>query len=302
MREIVREGRPVKILNYGSLNIDHVYQVGAFVQAGETISASAYQTHTGGKGLNQSIALARAGAEVYHGGKIGRDGLALKHFLEQNGVDCRFLTVDEQVATGHAIVQVAPSGENCIIIYGGANAAITHDEIDRALAHFTAGDYLLLQNEISNTEYLITQGHARGMKVILNPSPITEELLRCPVLHALDWVILNETEAAAFSGETERQACIRKLKTIFPSAGIVLTAGCAGAVCFADGEECFVPAASYGGAVDTTGAGDTFTGYFFAGIGAGGNIKESMLLAAKASALAVTRKGAAEAIPRRNEL
>ncbi len=292
----------MKLLNYGSLNLDHVYRVDDFVRAGETRRASSYQMHTGGKGLNQSIALARAGADVYHGGKIGRDGVLLKEYLERNRVDCRFLALDEAVNTGHAMIQVTPSGENGILIASGANGTINRQEIDRALSFFSPGDYLLLQNEICHVDYLIQQGHTRKMTVVLNPSPVTETLRKSPFLAQLDWVILNEREAEAFSGEREPSACLTKLKTVFPAAGIVLTAGSRGAWCAAEKEECFVPAFSYGPAVDTTGAGDTFTGYFFAGIGGGSGIRESMELAARAAALAVTRNGAAEAIPYRNEL
>ena len=190
----------MKILNYGSLNIDHVYQMPAFVKAGETLSATDCQLHTGGKGLNQSVALARAGAEVFHGGKIGADGLELKAFLEEAGADCRFLRIDPEIPTGHAIIQVVASGENCILIYGGTNTRITEAEIDETLENFGPGDLLLLQNEISNVNYLIHRANEKGMITVLNPSPITAELLTYDGLSLLDWMIVNQGEAEALAG------------------------------------------------------------------------------------------------------
>lgn len=299
----------VRILNFGSLNIDHVYQIPDFVKSGETLSASDYEIHVGGKGLNQSIALAKAGAYVFHGGKIGNGGIFLENFLRANDVNCSFIMHDECLSTGHAIIQVAPSGENCIIIYGGSNQSITKAEIDDILSHFNPGEYILLQNEVSNVCYMIEKAHSMGMKVILNPSPVTDDLVNSPSLPLLDWVILNESEAKAFARENVfeniledgavSESCIAALKKVFPAAQIVLTLGCKGAVCICSSGRFFVPAAFCGDAVDTTGAGDTFTGYFFANIIAGIPIETAMKRAAHAAAISVTKKGASESIPHR---
>ena len=289
----------MKNLNNGSLNIDHVYKMPAFVKAGETLSATDCALHTGGKGLNQSVALARAGAEVYHGGKIGADGIDLKTFLESAGVNCDHLRIDSSIPTGHAIIQVVDSGENCIIIYGGTNSRVTQDEIDETLAHFDAGDYLLLQNEISNVNYLIHHAHEKGMTVVLNPSPITKELTEYDGLALLDWMIVNQGEAETLAGVSEGDSLsvLAALHAKYPRANIVMTLGKRGAVCLADGAIFTGRTYTYGKRVDTTGAGDTFTGYFIAGLAGGCSVAESMELAGRAAGLSITKAGAAESIP-----
>ncbi|MBR6935471.1 MAG: ribokinase [Clostridia bacterium] len=290
----------MKILNYGSLNIDHVYQMPAFVKAGETLSATDCQLHTGGKGLNQSVALARAGACVFHGGKIGADGIELKEFLEKAGADCSFLRIDPDVPTGHAIIQVVPSGENCILIYGGTNKQITEDEIDETLGHFEAGDLLLLQNEISNVNYLIHRAHEKGMLTVLNPSPITAGLLEFDGLSLLDWMIVNQGEAEALAGtdgDLEPLDVIEALQARYPNASIVMTLGKRGALCLSRGQKYYSRTYDYGKRVDTTGAGDTFTGYFLAGLAKGAPLDKCMDMASRASGLSITIAGAANSIP-----
>ena len=290
----------MKILNYGSLNIDHVYQMPAFVKAGETLSATDCQLHTGGKGLNQSVALARAGACVFHGGKIGADGIELKEFLEKAGADCSFLRIDPDVPTGHAIIQVVPSGENCILIYGGTNKQITEAEIDETLGHFESGDLLLLQNEISNVNYLIHRAHEKGMLTVLNPSPITAGLLEFDGLSLLDWMIVNQGEAEALAGtggDLEPLDVIEALQAKYPNASIVMTLGKRGALCLSRGQKYYSRTYDYGKRVDTTGAGDTFTGYFLAGLSKGEPIGDCMDLASRASGLSITVAGAANSIP-----
>ena len=289
----------MKILNYGSLNIDHIYTMPAFVKAGETLSAKDCQLHTGGKGLNQSVALARAGAQVFHGGKIGSDGLGLKRFLEDAGADCRFVRVDPDEPTGHAIIQVVDSGENCILIYGGTNKRITEDEIDETLSFFEAGDMLLLQNEISNVNYLIRRAHEKGMTVALNPSPITDELLAYEELDLLDWMIVNRGEAEAFAGieSEDPDEVIDALQAKYSRASIVMTLGKRGSMCVSHGNKYYSRTYDYGRRVDTTGAGDTFTGYFLAGLSKGMPISACMDIASRASGISVTIAGAANSIP-----
>ena len=288
----------MKILNYGSLNIDHVYRMPAFVKAGETLSATDCQLHTGGKGLNQSVALARAGAEVFHGGKIGTDGLDLKAFLEEAGADCRFLRIDPDVPTGHAIIQVVDSGENCILIYGGTNTRITEAEIDETLANFGPGDLLLMQNEISNVNYLIRRAHEKGMLTVLNPSPITAELLKYDALPLLDWMIVNQGEAEALAGTTgEPDQVISALQAKYPNASVVMTLGKRGSMCLSRGLRYVCRTYDYGKRIDTTGAGDTFTGYFLAGLSKGMPIDKCMDMASRASGLSITIAGAANSIP-----
>ncbi|MBP5631884.1 MAG: ribokinase, partial [Clostridia bacterium] len=186
-----------------------------------------------------------------------------------------------------------------IIIYGGTNKQITEAEIDETLAHFEAGDLLLLQNEISNVNYLIHRAHEKGMLTVLNPSPITAELLEFDGLSLLDWMIVNHGEAEALAGISggEPVDVIEALQAKYPRASIVMTLGKRGALCLSRGLLYFSCTYNYGKRVDTTGAGDTFTGYFLAGLSRGEPIDECMDMASRASGLSITIAGAANSIP-----
>ena len=188
-----------RILNYGSLNIDHVYSVPHIVRPGETISAVGFKDFPGGKGLNQSVAMARAGAMVFHAGKIGIDGEFLKEILVADGVDCTWLKNSGGLG-GSAIIQKDADGQNAIICYAGSNGEISPAEIDEVLAHFQEGDILVSQNEISNVPYLIEMAGKRGMRIAFNPSPIDDTVLRMD-LSKVSWLIINETEGYGLTGE-----------------------------------------------------------------------------------------------------
>ena len=335
----------MKILNFGSLNIDHVYQVPHFVRAGETLGAISLARHAGGKGLNQSVALARAGARVAHAGCMGADGDFLLELLRENGVDVSGVRrIGEP--TGHAVIQVEDGGQNSILLYGGANRCVDADWIDRVLSSCDKGDLLLAQNEISHLAYLLEAAHRRGMIVALNPSPIDDSLKEAP-LAKVDWFLLNRLEAEALAGmgtvpqaerggsgetgeaalreaekaqtaegaaetekteaeaeaeaEAEEKRLAARLCARYPQASFVMTLGERGAVCFGRAGECRMPAVRVR-AVDTTGAGDTFTGYFLAAWSAGEPLVRCMERASRAAALAVTRPGAAESIPYAREI
>lgn len=292
----------MKILNLGSLNIDKVYNVEHFVSAGETISSTKMEIFSGGKGLNQSIALAKAGAQVYHAGAIGTDGDMLRRQLEDAGVDVRYLQTLGAV-TGHAIIQLTPEGKNCIIISAGANGEITREYIDRILDGFTAGDLLLLQNETNNVDYAMREANKRGLKIALNASPIDDKLTQYP-LDLVDCFLINEIEGAYLAGmddAKDKMAVLRKLSEKFPKAAIVLTVGEDGVV-YQSGETILEHGIYKVKAVDTTAAGDTFCGFFLAGISAGENAEICLERASMASAIAVSRKGAANSIPTRDEV
>lgn len=192
-----------KVLNFGSLNMDHVYQVQHFVSPGETLSSTKLQHFCGGKGLNQSIALARAGANVYHAGAIGMDGLQLKKQLEEDGADTSFLQIREELETGHAIIQVDETGQNCIILYGGANQSITGMQVDETLKHFEKGDIILLQNEINELKYIMEKAYQKGLRIFLNPSPCDEKIMELP-LELVDTLLLNEVEGEQITGKKSR--------------------------------------------------------------------------------------------------
>lgn len=291
----------MKILNFGSLNIDYVYSLNHFVQKGETITSDKLNVFAGGKGLNQSIALSRAGGNVYHAGAIGADGVFLEEVLNEAGVDTRFLMKYEDVRTGNAIIQKDRGGDNCIILYGGANQAITKEMADEVLSAFGEGDWLFLQNEISEIPYIVEKAHERGMRIVLNPSPMNEKILRIN-LNYIDCFILNEVEAHALVQEdVDKAALLNQLKERFPHAEIVLTLGEKGSV-YAGAEGIVEQKAYQVATVDTTAAGDTFTGYYMAGRLQGESVKEALDMASRASAIAVSKKGAAPSIPKRDEV
>lgn len=289
----------MNVVNFGSLNIDHVYAVDHFCRAGETIHTKSYTQNAGGKGLNQSIAVSRSGQKVHHAGLLGPEGTRLAELLSGSGVDLRYLKHTD-VPQGHAVIQVQPDGQNCIFLYGGSNQAVTPKEIDEVLMQLNAGDYLLLQNEIANLTYLLRAAARRGLRVVLNASPISDELLNAD-LSGVDWLVVNEIECAAMAGCGDAQAGYETLKQRYPSLGILLTLGSEGSVSWKDGTEvrqCAYPVK----AVDTTGAGDTFMGYFVGCLAQGMERQTAMQYASMASAISVTRPGAAASIPLMDEV
>jgi len=287
------------IVNFGSLNLDHVYAVPHFCRGGETMTALSLSGSIGGKGLNQSVAVARSGAEIFHAGMIGRGGDALRECLAGNGVDTSLLR-DCAEPQGHAIIQVDPNGQNCIIVFGGSNRAVTKEYIDACLARFQPGDYLILQNEISNLPYLIGAGAALGLRIVLNASPIDETVLGVD-FSRLTWLVVNEIECARIAGVEDTEEAYAALCARYPGIGILLTLGEKGSRCFRNGGE-LRQKAFRTKAVDTTGAGDTFMGYFVGCLQRGFALPETMRLASMASAIAVSRPGAAQSIPRFEEV
>ncbi len=287
----------MKIINFGSINIDHVYGVEHFVRPGETLESESYSVFSGGKGANQSIALARAGAEVLHAGNIGADGAWLKTKLQENGVDVSLVeTVD--VPTGHAVIQVNREGENAIIIHGGANRSVSEANIEKVLEKAEECDYLLLQNEINAVDKILEK--AKGLTVVFNPAPMTDEVKNYP-LEKVDIFIVNEVEGEALTGETEPDLMLDAMQKLYPKSRTVLTLGKAGVI-YADSEQRIKVPALQVDAVDTTGAGDTFIGYFLAELSRGSDIETSLQMGVKASALCVTRQGAADSIPKLEEV
>ena len=206
----------MKILNFGSLNIDYVYSVSHFVEKGETISSNTLDVFPGGKGLNQSIALGRAGGDVYHAGIIGEDGRFLSELLCDAEVDTRYLRISEDVRTGNAVIQKDRKGDNCIILYGGANQAVTKEMADQVLREFHEGDCLILQNEISEIPYIVEKAHERGMQIVLNPSPMDEKIFDINLNH-IDCFILNEVEARTLvQSDADQDVLLKQLTQRFP--------------------------------------------------------------------------------------
>lgn len=290
----------MRVLCFGSLNIDYTYKVDHFVGKGETLSSESLQVFSGGKGLNQSIALAKAGADTYHAGAIGEDGRFLLKIMEDAGVHTEYVAELPDVRTGNAIIQNDREGDNCILLYGGANQAVTQEQVDEVLSHFQAGDFLVLQNEINELEYIVRKAHEKKMKIVLNPSPMNEKVTALP-LDYVDYFMLNEVEAGQILGRAvqdgyDGEALASALLARFPDAAVVLTLGGDGSV-YMNREKTIRQPVYKVKAVDTTAAGDTFTGFFIGGIMNGLTVNEAMDQASRAAAIAVTRQGAAPSIP-----
>lgn len=289
----------MKILDFGSLNFDKVYSLDHLVEPGETITSKDYNCFFGGKGLNQAVALARSGAEVAMAGSIGEDGEAFLKLCEENGIDSSKLQrVPGQ--SGHAIIQVSGKGENAIILFGGSNVKNTREYVDSVLLDFEPGDYILLQNEINLLDYVIDKAYERGMKIVLNPSPFNDALKSCD-LRKISLFMLNEVEGGQITGETEPDRILDELSRLFPEAELVLTLGKKGSI-YMKGKHRYVCRCVETVAVDTTAAGDTFTGYFIGGLYKGMTPEQAMDRASKASAISVCRAGAIPSIPYANEV
>ncbi|MEX0887051.1 MAG: ribokinase [Phycisphaeraceae bacterium] len=298
----------MRICNFGSLNIDRVFRVEHIARPGETLPAASLATFAGGKGANQSVALAHAGVAgvagvaVHHAGCLGADGRWLLEKLAAAGVDVGHVRIDDDAPTGQAIIQVDDAGENAIILLAGANHRVTGEQIERTLGAFEVGDWLLLQNEINDVAAVIQAGRAQRLRVALNPAPFTDAVRNYP-LDGIDLLIVNETEAAGLAGMQSVAGVLDALAHRAPRADIVLTRGAAGvAYRGRSGATLELPAADRGPVVDTTAAGDTFVGYYLAHVAGGASIEAALARAVQAAAVCVTRPGAMDAIPRADEV
>ena len=289
----------MKVLNFGSLNLDYVYQVDHIIIPGETQATKSRNTFCGGKGLNQSIALAKAGIPVYHAGQIGEEGDILLETCKANGVNTEFIK-KVPGPSGHTVIQVDKNGQNSILLFGGSNRSITREFVDEVFANFEKDDILLLQNEVNELDYIIDSAYEKGMMIILNPSPYDSALDACD-LSKVSLFLVNEIEGFQITGEKEPEKILAKIKEVYPKAKIVLTLGGDGSV-YQDETGIYHQGIFKVKAVDTTAAGDTFTGYFISSILDGTPVQEGLKLAAKASAIAVSRPGATDSIPLREEV
>lgn len=212
-----------RIFNLGSVNIDHVYQVPHLARPGETLASTDYRRGAGGKGFNQSIALARAGADVSHIGCIGEDGDWLRQMLIADGVDCKHLYASNE-PTGHAIIQVVPDGENTIVLHGGANRSPTADMVVGAFEAARPGDWFLCQNEISCSPEALRLAKAAGLKTAYNAAP-ADPAMSVPALPYVDILIVNETEADALGGGHSQQDSVARIRAARPGMEVILTLG-----------------------------------------------------------------------------
>jgi len=285
----------MKVFNLGSLNMDRVFGVDHIARPGETIASHSLQTFAGGKGANQSVALARAGAQVVHIGRVGADGVWLREKLAAEGIAVEQIALDEG-PTGQAIIQVARDGQNAIVLLGGANQCVTPREIATSLASAAHGDWFLTQNETSSVATAITLAKQHGLRVAFNPAPCDDSTARLPLEH-VDLLCLNETEGRMLTGHVDNEAIVAALSQRMPHGEIVLTLGPHGVLYHGAGQRLHVPAPAVE-AVDTTSAGDTFLGYYLASRLHNLDVHASLIRACRAAALCVTRRGAMDSIPR----
>lgn len=289
----------MKIYNIGSLNIDYVYNVEHFVSAGETLSSSQMEVFPGGKGLNQSVALARAGAQVVHGAVAGTQSEFLLEILEDSGVDTSLIKKTDST-NGHAIIQVDKSGQNCILLYGGTNRLLTKEYVEEFLADAQKGDMVLIQNETNCLAEIFRIAKEKELQLAFNPSPFDEKILNLP-LENVKWWFCNELEGEALFGSENPMEIAESFIRKYPESNLVLTLGKDG--CIFKNKETFAKQPIFEAkVVDTTAAGDTFTGFFISMISAGKTIEKALEIASKASSVTVSRKGASVSIPTLKEI
>lgn len=289
----------MRVLNIGAMNLDYVYNVDHIILPGETEATEGMHVFLGGKGMNQSCALAQAGVKVFHGGLIGSDGEEFLQACKNYGVQTDHIKIIEG-KSGHTIIQIDKNAQNSILLYGGANQKFTEAFVDSILEGFNQNDMLLLQNEINLLPYIVERAYAKGMFVVLNPSPYNKKL--CEVdLNKISMFLLNEVEGEQLTQSSEPQLILSRMLEKFPKAKIVLTLGKDGAF-YADALQQYYQPAFPVMAVDTTAAGDTFTGYFIAKFVENSTIPEALRWGAKAASIAVTRAGAVPSIPSRQEV
>ena len=285
----------MRVLNFGSLNTDYVYQIDEFLLPGETKPALSRSIIPGGKGLNQSVALANAGAEVYHAGIIGNDGNILRDFLKKNKVHIDYILEKDEVG-GHTIIQVDKNGQNKIILYGGTNQKLTKAFIDKTLADFGKGDILLVQNETNLVDYIITKASAKGLMTVFNAAPISKKVITYP-LERVNWLIVNEVEGAELAGTDKPEGILKNLGEKYKQSTIILTLGADGC-CYTSKDGNFkMKAIPVKKVVDTTAAGDTFIGFLIQAYIDGLPLNEAMEKASVASSLSIQKFGAATSVP-----
>ncbi len=284
-----------ELVNLGSFCIDYVYCVPSIVRAGETLLGAAPVRHAGGKGLNQSLAAARAGARVAHFGCVGIDGTWLTDLLAEAGVDVDGVRCCETQPTGHAMIQVGAHGENAIVIVAGANHQIQPSDVAHAITRVGRDGWLLMQNEINDIDDVLAEARRADIRVALNIAPVDGRESGYQI-DAVELLLLNELEAAALAHETDPHRALERLTRERPNQHVVVTLGAHGVLYGRAGERIWLPAFQVN-AVDETGAGDAFIGHLMGAWFEDMSVRDRLLRASAAGALAVCSPGAAHAIP-----
>ena len=283
------------IWNLGSINADNFYHLTHLPADGETIAAKRFHQGLGGKGANMSVAAARAAARVAHIGAVGPDGTWAVNRLLEYGVDTRHIAQID-VQPGPANINIDDSGENNIVLYSGANAAITDQMIGTALTEGSPRDYLLMQNETNGQIYAAKTAKTLGMHLAYAAAPFEAEAVM-RILDHIDLLVMNEVEAAQLTKATGQDV------NDLPVRDIVITLGAEGCKWVSKQANTAQTFPAYPvNVVDTTGAGDTFTGYLVAGLDRGLTMRDAIDLAMQAGALMVSREGTADVIPDLKEI
>ena len=290
----------MSVLSIGSMNLDYVYQVPHLARPGESLMATAMETKAGGKGLNQTLALARAGSTVRHAGCIGSEGAVLRDLLAENGVDVSLVQTVE-APQGSAFIQVdQTTAQNSIVVFGGSNRALTPERVEELLESAQPKERVVLQNEVSSMREILAGCAEHGLPVILNPAPYSDDIATMD-LSPVEWLIVNEVEVEQLTGTGDPDEAWQVVQLRWPNTSLIVTLGEQGSICFHQNER-IVQEAYKVKAVDTTAAGDTFIGYFVAGLEESLPLAQCLRQASVASAIAVTRPGAAPSIPWKREL
>jgi ribokinase len=296
-----------KIIVIGSCNTDMVIKADRLPVPGETVIGGTFFMNPGGKGANQAVAAARLGGRVTFISKTGNDvfGKQSIELYNNEGINTDYIFSDEDSPSGIALITVDSHGENCIVVASGANGLLSPKDIESAHAEIASGEILLMQLEIpiETVEYSAEFANKNNIKVILNPAParaLSDKLIKSTYI-----ITPNESEAEILSGiKVKDLESARKAAKIIHSKGaniVVITMGSKGSLILENGEYHHVEACKVT-AVDTTAAGDTFSGALSVGLSEGKTIIEAVKFATNACAVTVTRMGAQSAIPYRKEL
>lgn len=284
-----------KVVNLGSLCIDRVYRVPRFAETGETLPSLTYNVYPGGKGLNQSIALARAGAEVSHVGCIGSDGVFLLEALRTEGIDVSHVELRAGFS-GSACIQVDDRGENAIVMTGGANRRLAKSQLSSMVAMLQPNDWLLLQNEVNDLQSVLQRSALSQCSVVFNLAPVDQNIHDYD-LRLVDYLIMNEIEALALSRTSSIRDAFSWVGEHIPTCHTVITLGAKGLFYLNNANTPIQISAISVNSVDGTGAGDTFIGFFVGALLKGQSVNQALQFGSAAGALSTTKPGAASSIP-----
>ncbi|MDO4286623.1 MAG: ribokinase [Eubacteriales bacterium] len=281
----------MKILVLGSINIDHSYFVKHITTTKETQASSRMERLPGGSGLNRAVALTRAGMDVRMAGMVGSDGVELLEKLQQDGIDTSLVRVLEEDYTGHAVIQVDEVGQNAILLYGGANHRVNEAYIDEMLEGYGKDDVLIIQNQVSCLQYTIDRAYEKGMYIVLNPSPCTQEMMQGD-LTKVSLFCMNRTEGRFITSYVQPGDILIHMEEMYPDSEFLLTLGSQGAFFKNKNGQSYQPAQKVS-VIDTTSAGDVFESYFLTAYLQGKHPTEALKLATCAAGLAIAHPGAA---------